>query len=229
MKKSQELNKCQNILDSVLKGYLGMLDRKALLQQSIMQANRMINQLEPNLLSSIKTIQDTLYVSLLIDIYAWLFDESKNSSNLSTHKLLEKLNRQDFKSILKNYFIKPPTTIPLDNNADQSWHQLYKTKKLEEFQIIINDCQKTYKSFLESEVGTRIKSIRDKLLAHKDGVYPIQENGHHIGEAIVAMEEMRIIVLLLNKLIQKCSYPIEEMEEMATKKAELFWQHMLYT
>ena len=227
MKKSQELNKCQNILDSVLKGYVGMLDRKALLQQSITQANCLINQLEPNLLSSIQTIRGTLYASLLIDIYAWLFDESKNSSNLSIHKLLGKLNRQDFRSILESYFIEPPATIPLDNDVDQFWHQPYKIKKLEEFQIIINDCQKTYKSFLESEVGIRIKSIRDKLLAHKDGVYPIQENGHHIEEAIVAMEEMRIIVLLLNRLIQKCYYPIEEMEKMATKKAELFWKHML--
>ena len=229
LKNSQELEKCQKITDRAIQGYLGMLERKALLQQSIMRANHMSNQLEPNLLSSVKTIQDTLYASLLIDIYAWLFDKSKNSANLSTHKLLEKLNRKDFQKILESYYVEPPTTIPLGNDTDQFWHQSYKSDKLEEFQKIIDDCKKTYNSFLESEVGKRIKSIRDKLLAHKEGAYSTKDNGHHIGEAINAVEKMRTIVLLLNQLMQKCSYPIEEMEEAATKKAELFWQHMLHT
>jgi hypothetical protein len=229
LKNSQELHKCQKIVDSVIQGYLGMLERKTLLQQSIMQANSMFSQLEPNLLNSVKIIQDTLYASLLIDIYAWLFDQSKNSSNLSTHKLLEKLNRKDFKNKLESYYIEPPATIPLGNDTDQFWHQQYKSDKLEEFQKIIDDCKKTYNSFLESEVGKRIKSIRDKLLAHKEGAYSTKDNGHNIGEAINSVEKMRTIVLLLNQLMQKCSYPIEEMEEAATKKAELFWQHVLHT
>lgn len=229
MKSFQELDKCQKIIDSALKGYLGMLERKALLEQSIMQANHMTNQLEPNLLSSVRTIQDTLYASLLIDIYAWLFDQSKNSSNLSTHKLLEKLNRKDFQNKLKSYYIEPPTTIPLGNHTDKFWHQTYRNDKSKEFQIIIDDCKNTYSVFLVSEVGIRIKSIRDKLLAHKEGAYSTKDNGHHIGEAIKAVEKMQTIVLLLNKLMQKYCYPIEEMEKTATKKAELFWQHMLHT
>ena len=100
-------------------------------------------------------------------------------------------------------------------------------RKSKEFQKTIDDCQKTYDGFLKSEIGVRISSIRDKLFAHKDGIYSTKDNGHYIGEAIEAIEMMKKIVLLLNDLFKKTSYPVEEKEHSSIKKAELFWQHML--
>lgn len=226
MRNNQEKIKCQNVVDSAMKGYLGMTERKSLLEQSLKLANQLSAKLEPNLLRSIKTIQETLYTSLLIDIHAWLFDKS-NSSNLSTYQLLEKLKYQDFKKKLEEYFIEPPTTIKLDGNIDNFWHDSYKARKAQEFKIIIDDSLNTYDNFLKSEIGMRIKSIRDKLLAHKDGVYSIKDNRHEIGEAIIAVEMMRKIVLPFNDMLQKTYYPVEEIEEASIKKAELFWKHMI--
>jgi len=231
MKNSQELDKCKKIIDSAIKGYLGMLERKALLEQSILHAKHMINQLEPNLSSSVKTIQDTLYASLIIDIYAWLFDKNtnKNSSNLSAYQLLVKLKnpaRTDFRDTLESYYVEPPATISLGNDTNQFCHESYKDEKSKEFEGLVEDCINAYKDFLDS--NKRIEGIRNKLLAHKEGVYSTENNGHYVGEAINAVEKMRTIVLSLNKLIQKCSYSIDDEEKTATKKAELFWQHLLH-
>ncbi|PRM90550.1 hypothetical protein CJ671_01735 [Aliarcobacter cryaerophilus] len=60
MRNNQEKIKCQNVVDNAMKGYLGMTERKSLLEQSLKLASQLSAKLEPNLLSSIKTIQKTL-------------------------------------------------------------------------------------------------------------------------------------------------------------------------
>ncbi len=66
MKNNQELKKCQNIIHEATIAYLKILSKKALLEESIKQNYN--NHLD--LVSSIRTIQETLYSSLLIDINA---------------------------------------------------------------------------------------------------------------------------------------------------------------
>ncbi len=234
MKLDNELNKCHKIVDSALKGYLEILEKKSLLEQSITSARDMTNNLTPCTLSSVKVIQETLYSSILIDVHAWLFDPSEKSSNLSIRKLLKKMEdpkREDFREFLKKYYIRPPSTISLSMDTSSSWQNRYKEEKEQEFNKLLSQCLESYQSFLNSEFGKRIIGIRSKLLAHKEGVYSTQDNGHYIGEAIEAVEKMRTITLSFNKLMQKFSYTyvVEEVEQSAKKKAESFWNNLAQT
>lgn len=217
MKNNQELKKCQNIIHEATIAYLKILSKKALLEESIKQNYN--NHLD--LVSSIRTIQETLYSSLLIDINAWIIDFFKNDSkNLSVYQLLNKLKRKDNDFIikLKKYYINPPSKNITD--------KLYTEKRAKEFDENIKICIDTYDTFIESDIGSRIKKIRDKVLVHKEKNYDIEKEGHNIGEAIEAMEEIKIIIVLLYELFRKTYYPIKEEEQDAIKKAKAFWQYV---
>ncbi|QKF81920.1 hypothetical protein [Halarcobacter ebronensis] len=225
MKQDQELEKCQKIMDKSIKEYIYLLNKKSLLKESLKKNYNNSN----NLIHSIRIIQETLYSSLLIDVHAWLFDESRNRKNLSLYKLLEKLKNenQKFLNILKEYYITPPSVVNLSNEINiDFWEKEHKRKKAKEFDEKIILCINTYNSFINSEIGINIKNIRDKVLAHKENGYIIENKGHYIGEAIEAMEKMNIIIRLLNEIFQKKYYPIDEEEKNSSKKAKVFWEYI---
>ena len=71
--------------------------------------------------------------------------------------------------------------------------------------------------------------LRNKLLAHKDGVYDVKANGHEIGDVFYLLGQMKVILLTLNRLFQRVSYPIEESEQQAKSNADFFWEHVART
>tara|TARA_R110000772_G_C13146259_1_gene424509 strand:- start:44 stop:736 length:693 start_codon:yes stop_codon:yes gene_type:complete len=225
--RKEQFAKYQKMIDSALKGYMNLLERKELLDASI-RNYKCLNELDTQVCKSILTIQDTLYTSLLIDIHSWLFDKSKKSSNLSLYTLLENLINTENNSqeiFLKNYFVSAPSTTAL-GSSNVDWHSHFTLDQTAKFDQLYPSLLYRIKELLCSQEAIRVQSIRDKLLAHKDGVYNVRENGHQIADAFYLLSSMRDILTILNSLFQRVSYPIKDSEEIAKNNAEIFWQHV---
>lgn len=225
---SQQVTKFQKQVDSAVIGYLSLLERKELLAVSI-EKYVPLSRLEPSVRGSILAIQDTLYASLMIELHAWLFDESTNSSNLSLYGLLEKLaDDKTNPKHLKRYYVAPPKTIDI-GRADKSWHQNFKTERETKFDACFQDCALLIKELLASEEAIRIVSLRDKVLAHKDGMYDLKSNNHTVGEVFYLIDHMKLILISLIGLMTRTNYPVNEAETKAKAMAQCFWEHVART
>ncbi|HCG7286878.1 hypothetical protein P3647_15920 [Vibrio parahaemolyticus] len=226
--RKEQLTKFQNQLDSAIIGYLGLLERKELLAVSI-ELSASLTKLEPKIQRSIVTIQDTLYASLIVEAHAWLFDRSEKSSNLSLYRMLNLVADTNFqpKHLLKHY-IQPPKVVPLGAN-DSNWQQKYKNTRENEFKEKLTECVLNINELISSKLAVRVKSIRDSMLAHKDGRYDVAGNGHTIQDVFCLLRLMKNILVCLNSLFQRVSYPIIETEKQARINAELFWERLTPT
>jgi len=223
----EQLSKFQGKINSAVIGYLHLLKQKELLSVSMNLGNA-LETLDNPIKRSILSIQDTLHAFLIVEVHSWLFDESKNSSNLSLHKLLNLLvNFESENSLkhLKKSFIKAPSVIHLGGDMI-NWQASFETVRASKFKPIIDECSKSIEYLLESEEMERIKKIRDKVIAHKDGQYDITENQHKIGDIFFTLEQMKQILLSLIELFLRVSYPIEDEERKAKSDAEKFWSHV---
>jgi hypothetical protein len=226
----EQLTKFQKQIDSAIIGFLNLLDRKELLAKSI-DLSSSLSKLNPSIQRSILTIQDTLYASLMIDIHAWLFDNSNKSSNSSLYKLLKLLVDSETKpntKHLKRCYVTVPEVVTL-NESVSNWQSEFTHIRETEFEQVFSNCTENINCLRSSEQAERIKSLRDKLLAHKDGAYDVKSNGHKIGDVFYLLEHMKIILLDLNALFQRVSYPIDESEANAKDSARVFWSHVART
>lgn len=224
MRKEQVI-KFRKQVDSAIIGYLNMVGRKELLAASI-ELNESLNCLEPAVRRSILAIQDTLYGSLMVEIHAWLFDQSDNSSNLSLYSLLEKcIDIKTNLKHLKNDHITPPETVDL-GGSNTSWHQDFIVERGIKFEACFADCKQQIEVLLASGETERVISLRDKVLAHKDGNYDVKSNEHTVGDVFYLLENMKPILLSLGCLLLRTSYPVSESEEQAKMTAKTFWKHV---
>ncbi|SJL84095.1 hypothetical protein [Vibrio palustris] len=226
--RSEQVAKFQKQVDSAVIGYLSLLERKELLAVSIEQYQS-LSSLEPEVRGGILAIQDTLYASLMVELHAWLFDKSPNSSNLSLYGLLEKLadDKTNLKH-LKRYYVAPPKTIDI-GETDKSWHQSFKTDREAKFDAHFQDCIFLIKGLLVSEEAKKIAPLRDKALAHKDGRYDIKANNHTVGDVFYLINNMKLILLNLIGLMTRTKYPVYEAETKAKLMAQKFWEHVART
>lgn len=226
--RKEQLPKFKKQVDAAMIGYLNLLERKELLSTSIDLLESLVS-LEPMVQRSILVIQDTIYASLTVETHAWLFDKSKKSSNLSLNQLLNLLVDGNFKSkLLLEEYVKPPKTIVLSGQGE-SWHDKFIEDKKLEFNQVFSDCVASINELLSSGLVDRVKLLRDTLLAHKDGDYDRVENGNTIQDVFSLLSHMEAILVSLNKLLQRVSYPISEFEENARKSAERFWNQLVRT
>ncbi|MFT6835394.1 MAG: hypothetical protein ACJA0H_001432 [Francisellaceae bacterium] len=226
----EQLAKFQKQIDSAIIGFLNLLDRKELLAKSI-DFNSSLSKLNSSIQKSILTIQDTLYASLMVDIHAWLFDSSHNSSNSSLYKLLKLLVDRETKlntKHLKRCYVTAPEVVTL-NESVSNWQSEFTHMRETEFEQVLSSCAEKINCLLLSEQAERIKSLRDKFLAHKDGAYDVKSNGHKIGDVFYLLEHMKIILIDLNALFQRVSYPIDESEASAKESAQVYWSHVART
>lgn len=226
--RAEQVTKFQKQVDSAVIGYLSLLERKELLAVSV-EKYAPLSRLEPSVRGGILALQDTLYTSLVVELHAWLFDKSTNSSNLSLYGLLEKLvDDKTNPKHLKRYYVSPPKTIDI-GGADKSWHQNFKSERETKFDACFQDCARLIKELLAAKETTRIVSLRDKVLAHKDGVYDIKSNNHTVGDVFYLIDNMKLILLSLVGLMTRTSYPINESEAKAKTMAQSFWEHVART
>ena len=226
----EQLVKFQKQIDSAIIGFLNLLDRKELLAKSI-DLSSSLSKLNSSIQRSILTIQDTLYASLMVDIHAWLFDNSNNSSNSSLYKLLKLLVDSETKpntKHLRRCYVTAPEVVTV-NESVSNWQSEFTHIRETEFEQMFSSCTGNINCLLSSEQAERIKSLRDKLLAHKDGAYDVKSNGHKIGDVFYLLEHMKIILFDLNALFQRVSYPIDESEASAKESARVFWSHVART
>lgn len=226
--RKEQLPKFKKQVNAAMIGYLNLLKRKELLSTSI-DFHESLASLEPMVQRSILVIQDTIYASLIVETHAWLFDKSKKSSNLSLNQLLNLLVDGKFKSkhLLEEY-AKPPKTIVLSGQGG-SWHDKFTEGRKLEFNESFSDCVTCINELLSSGLIDRIKLLRDTLLTHKDGNYDMAENGITIQDIFSLLSHMEAILVSLNKLLQRVSYPIFESEKSARKSAERFWSQLART
>jgi hypothetical protein len=228
--RKQQLPRFQKKIDSATIGYLNLLEPKELLSVSINLSNS-LRSLSSPIRRSILTLQHTLYASLMVDVHSWLFDPSKGSSNLSLYNLLEQLTDKDTKfntKYLKSYYIAEPNVVKLNESASRCQSE-FVSKRVANFDQDFLECIGNIEELLNSGQATRIKLLRNKLLAHKDGVYDVKANGHEIGDVFYLLGQMKVILLTLNRLFQRVSYPIEESEQQAKSNADFFWKHVART
>jgi len=226
--RKEQFPKFKKQVDAAMIGYLNLLERKELLSTSI-DLHESFTNLESQVQRSILVIQDTMYASLIVEAHAWLFDKSNNSSNLSLHKLLEQLADGNFqpKHLLEEY-VKPPTTIALDGEGG-SWHDKFVEDRTFEFNETFAQCVTCINELLSSDIVDRVKLLRDTLLAHKDGDYDVAGNGHTVQDVFSLLSHMKAILVCLNKLLQRISYPITDSAITARASAEKFWYQLART
>lgn len=234
----RDFNYYKELVHSVAQGYLGLTKRAALYERSLHYAKDMEQELSSTLRYSIKTIQDTLYSSLVVEIHAWLLDpNTKTSDNRhkteskNTNILLNKITSDpDFIKLLKQEHIKRPPTIQLTATPLSDCHFDFFTKPLEsEFQTRFEELKENYKDLKSSDLEKRLRILRNKELAHKDFAFNMTEHGHRVDDVITATKQMRTIVLQLIFLFLRTNYEelIEEEEQKAQNQADTFWKHLL--
>lgn len=228
----------KDLAHSVIQGYLGLIKRAALFESSLHYAKDMQDKLSPSLKSSIKTIQDTLYASLVVEIHAWLLDQNKKIAqknktstvrNKNTYILINKIFHDPiFLDSLKINYTKKPKSISIGTTHLSDQHYNFFTKNKEaDFQEKIEKLKKSYNDFKESDLGKRLITLRNKELGHKDLDYTMSEEGHRIDDVINATTQMRIIILQLKDLFLRAHYEIEQEELDAKNQADIFWKHIL--
>lgn len=223
--RKEQLPKFKKQVDAAMIGYFNLLERKELLSTSI-DLHESFTHLEPQVQRSIHVIQDTMYACLIVETHAWLFDRSTKSSNFSLHQLLDQLVDRSFQSkhLLEEY-AKPPITIVLGEEGG-GWHDQYIADRKLEFNETFNECVTCINELLSSSIVERVKLLRDSLLAHKDGDYDVAGNGHTIQDIFSLLSHMKAILVCLNKLLQRISYPIAESEKSARASAKKFWKQL---
>lgn len=218
----EQIPKFKKQVDAAMIGYLNLLQRKELLSTSI-DFHKSLASLEPILQRSILVIQDTIYTSLIIEIHAWLFDKSKKTSNLSINQLLNEIVDENFnsKNLLEHY-AKPPKTILLFGQ-NGSWHDKFIEDRKLEFKQNFSDCIININKLFSSGLVDRVKLLRDTFLAHKDGEYNMAGDENKIQDVFILLSHMKVILVSLNKLLQRVSYPMSDSEKIARENAERFW------
>ncbi|CAG9296814.1 AbiU2 domain-containing protein [Celerinatantimonas diazotrophica] len=223
--RKEQLSKFKKQVNAAMIGYINLLERKELLSTSI-DLHESFTNLDPQVKRSILVIQDTMYASLIVETHTWLFDKSNKSSNLSLHQLLDQLVDGNFQSkhLLEEY-VKPPSTIALGGESG-GWNEQYIEDRKLEFNKTFSDCVTCISELLSSGIVDRVKLLRDRLLAHKDGSYDVADNGHTVQDVFSLLSHMRAILVCLNKLFQRISYPISDSEKRARASAEKFWNQL---
>ena len=226
--RKEQLPKFKKQVDAAMIGYLNLIERKELLSISI-DFYEYFKILEPQVQRSIHVIQDTMYTSLIVEVHAWLFDKSKKSSNLSLYQLIDRLFDKSFQSkhLIEEY-AKPPKNIVLGEEGS-SWHEQYTENKKIEFNKVFSECLACIDELFSSGVVDKVKLLRDGLLAHKDGDYDVAGNGHTVQDIFSLLSHMKVVLVCLNKLLQRISYPIAESEKNARANAEKFWIQLART
>lgn len=208
------------------------------LLEPLIKSEILIDRLSSGLKARARNIMiSTLYLDCSLSLLAISIDSYKKAASICN--VLRLLKAKDLQSCLKKEFATPRTIYSFSDIQEEAREKLAEKLQQQEQVILMEKFDETYQNlnneFSElknGEVYLRLKTVRDKVHAHKemclDDGYPrlrtLEEFGVKVGDLEFFMNSVEKLLLKLEEIVNRSNTSFDIINKQSTVMAEEFWQ-----
>jgi hypothetical protein len=232
-----QLQKYQFIARELATGYFLADQRLALLQPLLNDEDLYRKWDRSHGSGGVSTIRMTLYMSVLADMKALMFDVDKRAASLAN--VITALKETAFIATVKQNFCEPPDIVYVGDNDDpeliSGFRKHDRESHIEEATARFDrELPRTIKAFDDlksTDLAGRVVTARDKMISHREirtvdnerGLYEPEDFGLLWSDAEEIVGQSREVVFDTIYLLINETYHLEGFLEAHTEAADSFW------
>ncbi|MBO6871978.1 MAG: hypothetical protein JJ882_15300 [Balneola sp.] len=240
MSSSKQLDKLKFIAKKSISNYFEIYQSVALLVPLLEDENLFQSWKGTPGIDAVSSLQWTLYMSIIADMRALLFDTDDRVASLAN--VIKPLVNTHLIEQLRADFCDPPGIQVGGHDEDPALKALVKKQiqeghiksKKQEFDELVPRCQKCFKEIKESDLGRRVENARNKLIAHNEmrtdngerRSYNPKDFGLKWGDAQEVVLAAKKLVFDINLLINNSSYDVDGFRKILDDRAKHFWERV---
>lgn len=214
------------IIQEIINNYF-VTDQKMALLLPLLEDNELFTARDNALgVHALEALKMTLYMAILSDIRALLFDPDKKTASMCN--VIYAFEIDHYASELRKRFCKPTCVLIADDNGDEDKNMFIKKQiqatQVEEaekrFDELLPNIIERYKKLEKSDLSSRVINARNKMISHKEiqttdgerALYNPTDFGLRWDDAQEIMKIAKGIVFDANLLIHNSSYGNERFE-----------------
>lgn len=233
----KQVEKIEFVVKEIVNGYF-VTDQKLALLTPLLEDKDLFGKWDGTLgVNGIAALRLTLYMAVLSDMRALLFDCDKRAASLE--HVIEALRNQHFVKMIRENFCTPPGVHVAGYDDDEQMRKFVEEQVQAEH---ISQAQETFDSLLPqtlqkfeemktSELAGRVNDARSKMISHKEirtvggerALYNPTDFGLKWGDAAEIVGVARAIIFDCNLLINNGSYDLDGFLGGHKESADCFW------
>ncbi|MCE8001847.1 hypothetical protein HOP53_03245 [Halomonas sp. MCCC 1A11081] len=237
MSMKKKVEKFAFVITEIVNGYF-VADQKLALLLPLLEDKELFGVWDGTAgVSGVEALRLTLYMAILSDMRALLFDNDKRAASLE--QVVEALKNEHFVKVIRKRFCKPSGVKVLGHDDDEEMRQFVE-EQVQDQQI--KDAEETFDRLLPqtiqlfdklkaSKLASRVSDARSKMISHKEirtvdgqrALYNPTDFGLKWGDASDVVLQSRDIIFNCNLLINNSSYDLDSFLGGHKKAASSFW------
>jgi hypothetical protein len=237
MSVKKQVEKFQFVIKEIINGYF-VTDQKLALLLPLLDDEELFGKWDGTAgVNGVKALRLTLYMAVLADMRALLFDGDKHSASLE--QVIGALRNEHFVKILRQKFCNPPGVNVCGYDDDEQLRKLVEkqvqadhTSSAEQlFDNLLPETIRLFDELEDSDLACRVDEARSKMISHNElrtvrgerGLYNPTDFGLKWRDAADIVLQSRNIIFNCNLLINNSSYDLDSFLDSHNEAANSFW------
>ena len=237
MSMKKQIDKFEFVIKEIINGYF-VTDQKLALLLPLLEDKELFGKWDGSAgVSGVEALRLTLYMAVLADMRALLFDNDKRAASLE--QVIEALKNEHFIKMIRQKFCKPPGVRVCSHDDDEEMRKLIEQqvqsehiKHAEEsFDSLLPETIQLFEKLKASELASRVDGARSKMISHKEirnadgerALYNPTDFGLKWSDATDIVLQSRDIIFNCNLLINNGSYDLDSFLGGHKEAASSFW------
>ena len=230
------IKKNRLMINSIVNTYF-QVDQSLKLFKHLIDNDEFLKRWEdPYSKSAVNSLRFSLYMSILAEMRAIMFDQGKKVA--SVHGTIKTLKDEQFVQKLKIWFCDTSENeiIPIDASLTESGIEAIKEngyqRKVKVFDELLSSTLSAYQELSESELCIRVNLARNKMISHKEfqtliqserRMYEAQDFGLKYSDAEGIVEKSQQIIFNIYSLFTRSYFDAEHSLKYHERVAKEFW------
>lgn len=237
MSMKKQIEKFEFVIKEIINGYF-VTDQKLALLSPLLEDKELFGKWDgtPGV-GGVEALRLTLYMAVLADMRALLFDGDKRSASLE--QVIEALRNEHFVKMIRQRFCKPPGVNVCGYDDDEEMRKFVEEQVQaghiehaeESFDTLLPQTIQLFDDLKASELASRVDEARSKMISHNEirtvggerALYNPTDFGLKWGDAADIVIQSRDIIFNCNLLINNGSYDLDGFLGGHTEAANSFW------
>ena len=233
----EQVEKIEFVIKEIVNGYF-VAEQKLALLTPLLEDEVLIHSWDESAgVRGAEALVFTLYMAVLSDMRALLFDPDKRTASLE--HVVSVFGNQHSVKLLRETFTAPEEVTVIGHDDDNSMKNSiekyvnaeHSKQTGEEFDVLLTKTVEKYSTLKDSELAQRVISARSKMISHKEirtvdgerALYNPTDFGLKWHDAQNIMLEAKEIIFNCNYLIHCGSYDLDGFKKGHTDAANSFW------
>ena len=237
MSSKKQLEKLEFVVTAIVNNYFIVHQKMALLSPLLEDKDLFERWNHTEGASAAEAMRMTLYMAVLSDMRALLFDADKRTASLG--QVIDALKNSNLVNALRKNFVDPPPTTVVGHDSDPEMRdfiaaegaKMYMDMTGKRFDELLPETIRMFEKFQASDLAIRVDSARSKIISHKElqsvegerRLYSPVDCGLRWEDAEDIVTGARDLIFNANMLVNCSSYDLDSFFSAHINSAQTFW------